>query len=114
MLTNPLRDPRDRRLPRVPEPCALVVFGITGDLARKKLLPAVYDLANRGLLPTNFALLGFARRDWGDEDFAELARDAGVDLDDVFRVLEDEGVQKFADSWNELVESVKSELEDKA
>nr|WP_275586219.1 glucose-6-phosphate dehydrogenase [Geodermatophilus normandii] len=63
-------------MPRVPEPCALVVFGITGDLARKKLLPAVYDLANRGLLPTNFALLGFARRDWGDQDFAELARDA--------------------------------------
>jgi glucose-6-phosphate 1-dehydrogenase len=76
MTTNPLRDPRDRRLPRVPEPCALVVFGITGDLARKKLLPAVYDLANRGLLPTNFALLGFARRDWGDVEFAELARTA--------------------------------------
>src|SRR5919205_4182894 len=34
MISNPLRDPRDRRLPRVPEPCALVVFGITGDLAR--------------------------------------------------------------------------------
>ncbi|MCU1608014.1 MAG: zwf [Modestobacter sp.] len=76
MPSNPLRDPRDRRLPRVPEPCALVVFGITGDLARKKLLPAVYDLANRGLLPTNFALLGFARRDWGDVEFAELARTA--------------------------------------
>ena len=76
MIPNPLRDPRDRRLPRVPEPCALVVFGITGDLARKKLLPAVYDLANRGLLPTNFALLGFARRDWGDQEFAELSREA--------------------------------------
>ncbi|MGY1839634.1 MULTISPECIES: glucose-6-phosphate dehydrogenase [unclassified Modestobacter] len=76
MSTNPLRDPRDRRLPRVPEPCALVVFGITGDLSRKKLLPAVYDLANRGLLPTNFALLGFARRDWGDVEFSELARSA--------------------------------------
>ena len=46
--SNPLRDPRDRRLPRVPAPCALVVFGVTGDLARKKLIPAVYDLANRG------------------------------------------------------------------
>ncbi|SNR29274.1 glucose-6-phosphate dehydrogenase [Blastococcus mobilis] len=76
MIPNPLRDPRDRRLPRVPQPCALVVFGITGDLARKKLLPAVYDLANRGLLPTNFALLGFARRDWADQDFAELSREA--------------------------------------
>jgi glucose-6-phosphate 1-dehydrogenase len=71
---NPLRDPRDRRLPRVPEPCALVVFGVTGDLARKKLLPAIYDLANRGLLPPDFVLLGFARRDWGDGDFENLAR----------------------------------------
>ncbi|MGY1715458.1 transaldolase [Geodermatophilus nigrescens] len=40
--------------------------------------------------------------------------DAGVDLDDVFRVLEEEGVQKFVDSWDELTASVKSELEDKA
>ena len=74
--SNPLRDPRDRRLPRVPEPCALVVFGITGDLARKKLLPAVYDLHSRGLLPTDFVLVGFARRDWTDGDFEDLARDA--------------------------------------
>jgi transaldolase len=37
--------------------------------------------------------------------------DAGVDLDDVFKVLEVEGVQKFVDSWNELTESVRSELE---
>ena len=73
---NPLRDPRDRRLPRVPEPCALVVFGITGDLARKKLLPAVYDLHSRGLLPTDFVLVGFARRDWDDGDFEDMARDA--------------------------------------
>ena len=74
MAPNPLRDPADRRLPRVPEPCALVVFGVTGDLSRKKLLPAIYDLTNRGLLPTDFVLLGFARRDWGDEDFETLAR----------------------------------------
>jgi len=73
---NPLRDPRDRRLPRVPGPCALVIFGVTGDLARKKLIPAIYDLANRGLLPPAFAMVGFARRDWGDGDFAELAREA--------------------------------------
>ncbi|MDP3713946.1 MAG: glucose-6-phosphate dehydrogenase [Mycobacteriales bacterium] len=75
-LTNPLHDPRDRRLPRVPSPCALVVFGVTGDLARKKLIPAVYDLANRGLLPPGFVLLGFARRDWGDGEFEEVARKA--------------------------------------
>src|SRR5919204_5821142 len=76
---NPLRDPRDRRLPRIPGPCALVVFGVTGDLARKKLIPAVYDLANRGLLPAGFVVLGFARRDWGDGDFEQLARAAAQD-----------------------------------
>jgi glucose-6-phosphate 1-dehydrogenase len=75
-MTNPLRSPGDRRLPRVPDPCTLVVFGVTGDLSRKKLIPAVYDLANRGLLPPGFALLGFARRDWGDGDFEQLAREA--------------------------------------
>ena len=49
---------------------------MTGDLARKKLLPAVYDLHNRGLLPTDFVLVGFARRDWGDDDFEDIAREA--------------------------------------
>jgi len=76
MTQNPLRDPRDRRIPRVAGPCVLVLFGVTGDLASKKLLPAVYDLANRGLLPPGFSLVGFARRDWEDEDFARLAHDA--------------------------------------
>src|SRR6201989_2525140 len=66
---NPLRDPRDRRIPRVAGPCVLVMFGVTGDLSRKKLMPAVYDLANRGLLPPGFSLVGFARRDWEDQDF---------------------------------------------
>ncbi len=74
--SNPLRDPLDRRLPRIPEPCALVIFGVTGDLSRKKLLPAIYDLANRGLLPPGFVVVGFARRDWNDRDFEAVARDA--------------------------------------
>src|SRR5258708_15019111 len=69
---NPLRDPRDRRIPRVAGPCVLVIFGVTGDLARKKLMPAIYDLANRRLLPPGFSLVRFARRDWEDEDFAQV------------------------------------------
>ncbi|GGM58388.1 glucose-6-phosphate 1-dehydrogenase [Thermopolyspora flexuosa] len=73
---NPLRDPRDKRLPRVAGPCVLVLFGVTGDLARRKLLPAIYDLGNRGLLPPGFSLVGFARRDWTHEDFAKIAHDA--------------------------------------
>ncbi len=95
---NPLRDPRDRRLPRVPDPCALVVFGVTGDLARKKLIPAVYDLGNRGLLPPGFVLLGFARRDWGDGDFEQLARKAA----------EQHARTEFReDVWRRIADSVK-------
>ncbi len=74
--SNPLRDERDRRLPRIAGPCGLVLFGVTGDLARKKLMPAVYDLANRGLLPPGFALVGFARRDWANQDFAVVVKEA--------------------------------------
>jgi glucose-6-phosphate 1-dehydrogenase len=76
MRPNPLRDPRDRRIPRLAGPCVLVLFGVTGDLATKKLLPAIYDLANRGLLPPGFSLVGFARRDWEDADFAQITYEA--------------------------------------
>src|SRR3977135_4503705 len=76
---NPLRDKRDKRMPRIPGPCGIVIFGVTGDLARKKLMPAIYDLADRGLLPASFALVGFARRDWADEDFAKVVYDAVKD-----------------------------------
>jgi len=74
--TNPLRDPQDKRLPRIAGPSGLVIFGVTGDLARKKLLPAIYDLANRGLLPPGFALVGYGRRDWSKDDFENYVREA--------------------------------------
>jgi glucose-6-phosphate 1-dehydrogenase len=95
VTSNPLRDARDRRLPRIPDPCALVVFGVTGDLARKKLIPAVYDLGNRGLLPPGFVLLGFARRDWGHGEFEQLAKAAAQEhartefREDVWRRIAD-------------------------
>ena len=73
---NPLRIPSDRRLNRIAGPSSLIIFGVTGDLSRKKLMPAVYDLANRGLLPPGFALVGFARRDWVDADFEKVVHDA--------------------------------------
>ena len=63
-------------LPRIAGPSGLVIFGVTGDLSRKKLMPAVYDLANRGLLPPGFSLVGFARRDWEHEDFATITEQA--------------------------------------
>jgi glucose-6-phosphate 1-dehydrogenase len=75
-FSNPLRDPDDNRLNRIAGPSALVIFGVTGDLSRKKLMPAVYDLANRGLLPAGFGLVGFARREWKDQDFEKVVHDS--------------------------------------
>jgi glucose-6-phosphate 1-dehydrogenase len=95
---NPLRDPRDLRLPRIAGPCGLVIFGVTGDLARKKLLPAVYDLANRGLLPPGFALTGFARRDWDDATFAQVVREA----------VEEHARTPFREeTWRQLAEGIR-------
>ncbi len=75
-FVNPLRQEQDRRLPRIAGPCGMVLFGVTGDLSRKKVMPAIYDLANRGLLPPGFSLVGFARRDWADQDFAQIVHDS--------------------------------------
>jgi glucose-6-phosphate 1-dehydrogenase len=67
---NPLADGLDRD---PVHPTALVVFGATGDLARRKLLPAVYNLAHDGSLPGHFTLIGVARGDLPDDGFRELA-----------------------------------------
>ena len=71
---NPLHDPEDSRMPHIAGPCALVFFGVSGDLSRHKLLPAIYDLANRGLLPPGFGLVGVARRDYTSTRFAEIVK----------------------------------------
>jgi len=76
MPENPLR--AGTRLERIPQPCILVIFGATGDLAQRKILPAIYNLRRAGLLPPESAILGFARRDLSDGDYRELARKAIV------------------------------------
>ena len=60
----------------MPEPFTLVIFGASGDLARRKLVPAVYGLWQDGLLPPLFALLGFARHPKTDEAFRQELRQA--------------------------------------
>jgi glucose-6-phosphate 1-dehydrogenase len=95
---NPLRDERDKRLPRIAGPCGVVIFGVTGDLSRKKLMPAIYDLANRGLLPPGFALTGFARRDWAAEDFGDV----------VYKAVKEHARTPFRqDVWDQLAEGIR-------
>ncbi len=77
-----------------PEPCTLVIFGGSGDLARRKLIPALYNLLLDGVLPSNYAVLGTGRKPLTDEDFRKISR---------------EGLQKY--SRRALVQSTWAEFE---
>src|ERR1700681_2050383 len=65
--TNPLREGLSARA--VPQPCSVVIFGATGDLTHRKLLPALYNLAADGELPPAVTVIGFARREKTDDEF---------------------------------------------
>lgn len=60
---------------RIEQPVLLVVFGASGDLSKRKLIPALYHLAYQNLLPPNFTVLGYARTKYTDEQFRQLARE---------------------------------------
>src|SRR5438105_477809 len=92
---NPLREGLSTRA--VPQPCAIVIFGATGDLTHRKLIPALYNLAADGELPPAVAVVGVARRD---------------KTDDGFRKEVEESVRKFSrqnvrdDIWKTLGQSI--------
>jgi glucose-6-phosphate 1-dehydrogenase len=85
-------------LRRTPDPCAFVIFGASGDLSHRKLIPALYSLAYRGLLPQKFALVGVARTAMSDDDF---------------RTTMEAAVKEFArdpfrsDVWDPLAEAMR-------
>lgn len=64
---NPLEETVSEK--KIAEPCVMVIFGATGDLTGRKLLPALYNLARDNQLPSHFACVGFARRNKTNEDF---------------------------------------------
>ena len=70
---NPLRE--GLQIERTPAPATIVIFGASGDLTHRKLLPALYDLAYERLLPAGFTVLGFARHDYSNESFQNHARE---------------------------------------
>jgi glucose-6-phosphate 1-dehydrogenase len=75
-LENPLRS--GLRLGQAPEPCTMVIFGASGDLTSRKLVPALYNLTRERRLPGGFSVVGFARRDWDDAQFRAILR-TGLD-----------------------------------
>src|SRR5579863_3039849 len=71
---NPLRE--GLRIKQSAEPCVMVIFGATGDLTHRKLLPALYNLALEHPLPAGFSVVGFARRSCSDDEFRQQALDS--------------------------------------
>jgi len=64
------------RSARTVHPCVLVIFGATGDLTHRKLLPALYNLAIEQPLPPQFSVVGVARRSFTDDEFRQQALDS--------------------------------------
>ncbi len=96
VIENPLLEGLGLR--RTPEPCALVVFGASGDLAKRKIFPALYSLAFRRLLPEEFAVVGVARTAATDDDFRAGMREA----------IEKYGRDEFRqDVWEGLAEGMR-------
>src|SRR3954464_9182671 len=71
---NPLREGLSTRA--VPQPCAIIIFGATGDLTHRKLIPALYNVAADGELPPAVAVVGVARRDKTDDGFRKEVEEA--------------------------------------
>ena len=93
---NPLREGLPRQ--RVPQPCAMVIFGASGDLAHRKLMPALYSLAHEGLLPPFFSIIGVAMQDFTTATFREEMKHAVVEFSRFKPVNEA--------AWNALAEGI--------
>ncbi len=93
---NPLEEGLRRR--RTPEPCALTIFGASGDLTQRKLFPALYSLAVRNLLPPKFGVVGVARTEMTDDEFREKMKQA----------IQDHARDEFRQEvWDELAEGIR-------
>ncbi len=96
VMENPLRE--GIRLERTAGPCAVVIFGASGDLTKRKLLPALYRLVQQRLVPAEFAIVGLARTEMTSEEFRARMREA----------IEEFSAEKSVDEevWNSFAQSL--------
>ncbi|HEX8069441.1 MAG TPA: glucose-6-phosphate dehydrogenase [Pyrinomonadaceae bacterium] len=87
VLDNPLRE--GLRLERTAEPCTVIIFGATGDLTKRKLVPALYRLVQERLVPGEFAIVGAARTEMSHDDFRAKMKEAVQQFSEAKRVDED-------------------------
>jgi glucose-6-phosphate 1-dehydrogenase len=93
--SNPLREGLSTRA--VPQPCSIVIFGATGDLTHRKLIPALYNLAADGELPPAVAVVGVARRDKSDDGFRK-------EMEESVRKFSRQNVRE--DNWKTFAQSI--------
>ena len=95
---NPLR--KGMRIRTLPQPCTMVIFGASGDLTRRKIMPALYNLALENHLPSEFSVVGFARRE--KKEFREEMRQTRVTADQLLA----EGKLEEAETYMEARRAV--------
>jgi glucose-6-phosphate 1-dehydrogenase len=100
---NPLRE--GIRLERTGEPCTIVIFGATGDLAKRKLVPALFKLVQQRLVPAEFAVLGLGRTPMDDDGYRERMREAVLEFTDG-RTIDEEVWSSFARSLHYLPSNI--------
>lgn len=81
ITVEPTAAPVPHRIERIPDPCAMLIFGASGDLAKRKLMPALYRLKKEGLLPPALYIIGNSRRGFSDEAFRASMRTAVEEFD---------------------------------
>jgi glucose-6-phosphate 1-dehydrogenase len=105
MTTTPAQLDATKRGERTPEPCIVVIFGASGDLTKRKLLPALYHLDQAGLLPKDFAVVGVARRDLSATFVPDMQdgimKGGGVEADEAKLKPFLERVQYFATNFDD-------------
>ncbi|HVS99317.1 MAG TPA: glucose-6-phosphate dehydrogenase [Solirubrobacterales bacterium] len=111
---------QDRAAERVETNQVIVLFGATGDLARRKLLPGMFHLSQVGLMPTGFRIIGAARRPISTDEFREVAREAVAEsgrkadadgpFDEFAQALEFVGVGDGFEGLGKAIEAAKDEL----
>jgi glucose-6-phosphate 1-dehydrogenase len=105
VAANPMR--AGMRLERTAEPCAVVIFGASGDLAKRKLIPALYRLVQERLIPAEFAIVGLGRTAMTDDEFREKMRQAVAEFSES-KSVDEEVWRSFAASMQFLPSNIEN------
>ncbi|MDT5158437.1 MAG: glucose-6-phosphate 1-dehydrogenase [Acidobacteriota bacterium] len=103
VVENPMR--AGMRLERTAEPCTVVIFGASGDLAKRKLIPALYRLVQERVLPAEFAIIGLGRTAMTKEEFREKMKAAVLEFSEA-KSVDEEIWQSFAEGMHFLPSNI--------